>query len=111
MIGTLLSTAGMFTLTNMFSNLLISFSILAGLMMLWVLIIGFSKMVEEPKTMNEKEAKRMNKKSVCAKMYSSLKQVYKACKQDSCLANALIVCFIMRNGAMIISFSYFSWIQ
>lgn len=43
----------------------------------------------------------MDKKNVCAKVWSVLKQTWKACKQDHSLAVGLIAISVSRNGAML----------
>jgi len=53
-------------------------------------------MVTEPKNMDAREEKKINKKSFCGKVFSVLKQTYKACKQDHALGIGLIAVMITR---------------
>ena len=76
--GNLLSVGGVFTLTEMIDNKLISYGILAVMQLIWAVLVYF--MISEPSIYNEKEEKRKNKKSFCGKLFSMLRQAYKACK-------------------------------
>ena len=79
-IGNLLSVAGVYSLTSMMKNKTYSFLLLATLQLVWILIISTTGMVTEPKVMDAREEKKINKKSFCGKIYSVLKQTLKACK-------------------------------
>lgn len=58
-------------------------------------------MITEPNQLSEREVRKQNKKSTMGKIYSQLKQTWKACKQDHALAIGLIAVSISRVGAMI----------
>jgi hypothetical protein len=51
--------------------------------------------------MSEREQRKQNKKSVLGKVWSVLKQTWKACKQDHALGIGLIAVSIIRNGTML----------
>ena len=95
--GNLISVGGLFTLTEKFSNKLISYSILAVLQLVWAVLLFF--MITEPEIMDAKEERHQMKKSFCGRVYSMLKQAYKACKQDPALLISLIGLIPSRNTA------------
>ena len=73
-----MSVGGVFTLTEMIDNKLISYGILAVMQLILAVLVYL--MISEPSIYNEKEEKRKNKKSFCGKLFSMLRQAYKACK-------------------------------
>jgi MFS family permease len=79
-IGNLCSVAGLYSLTSMINNRTYAFLIIATLQLVWILLISTTGMVSEPKVMDAREEKKINKKSFFGKIYSVLKQTYKACK-------------------------------
>jgi len=68
-------------------------------------------MVTEPKNMDAREEKKINKKSFCGKVFSVLKQTYKACKQDHALGVGLIAVMITRMGTMVQTVTFNIWIR
>jgi hypothetical protein len=64
---------------------------------LWGVLVFF--MITEPQIMDAKEQRHQDKKSFCGKIYSMLKQAYKACKQDPALMISLIGLIPSRNSA------------
>lgn len=97
-VGNLLSIAVLYTVTQLIGPYF-GFALMGGLQILWVSIIYFGKMIQEPQVMTDREARRQGRKSVCGKVWSSLKQVYKACQQDHALGIALIAVLVSRNGS------------
>jgi hypothetical protein len=61
--------------------------------------------------MSEREVRKKNKKSACGQVFSQLKQVYKACRQDHALSIGLFAIFISRNGSMVQQVSFYNWIS
>jgi hypothetical protein len=110
-IGNLLSVAGVYSLTSKMQNKTYSFLLLATLQLVWILIITTTGMVSEPKVMDAREEKKINKKSFCGKIYSVLKQTLKACKQDHALAIGLIAVTISRMGTMVQTVTFSIWIK
>lgn len=98
--GTLVSVGGLYTATN-FLKPEFSFPLLSIFQLLWIVIILSTGMISEPTQMSEKEKRAQNKKSMCGKVYSVLKQTIKACKKDHALAIGLLAISISRNGAML----------
>jgi hypothetical protein len=68
-------------------------------------------MIAEPKVMDAREEKKINKKSFCGKIYSVLKQTLKACRQDHALAIGLIAVSISRIGTMVQTTTFLIWIK
>ena len=95
--GNLLSVGGLFTLTEMIDNKMISYGILAVLQIVWAVLVYF--MVSEPVILNDKEERHKNRKSFCGKLWSMLRLAYKACKQDPALLISLIGLIPSRNTA------------
>ncbi len=106
--GNLISVAGLFTLTNLIENKLISYGILACLQVVWAAL--FYMMISEPDVRDEKEAKRHGRKSFCGKIFSNLRQAYKACKQDPALMISLIGLIPSRNTANLQQSNFYIWI-
>jgi len=77
-VGNILSVGVLYSLTSRISPY-IGFTIMGLMNWSYIAIIYFGGMIQEPQTMNEKEQKRQGKKGFCGKVWSSLKQVYKAC--------------------------------
>ena len=77
--GCIASVAGLYTLTSKLKPEY-GFPLLAIIQVVWVVIILGTGMIKEPDQMSERERKKMNKKSMCGKVYSVLKQTFKACK-------------------------------
>jgi hypothetical protein len=75
--GTLLSVGGLYTVTSRFRPKF-SFPFLSLLQLLWIVIIFATGMITEPK-LTESEKKKANKKSMCGKVFSALRQTWKAC--------------------------------
>ena len=69
--GNLLSVLGLYTLTEKIESYYISYGILAGLQVVWAILCGL--MITEPDVRDDKETKRYEKKSFCAKMCSILR--------------------------------------
>lgn len=61
--------------------------------------------------MSEREVRKQNKKSACGKIFSQLKQTWKACKQDHALLIGLIAVSISRIGSMIQQVTFSNWIN
>jgi hypothetical protein len=61
--------------------------------------------------MSEREIRKQNKKSVFGKVYSVLKQTWKACKQDHALGIGLIAVSVIRNGTMLQQVTFYNWIN
>mgnify|MGYP000312498343 CR=1 FL=1 len=78
-LGNLCSVGILYTITNMISPYY-GFALMGFLFFLWVCIIYFFKLIQEPSVMTDKEARRQGRKSFCGKIYSMLKQTAKACK-------------------------------
>ena len=76
-IGSLLSVGGLYTLTEALDNKIVAFAIPAVLQLVWAVLVFF--MITEPDVRNDKEQKRNDRKSFCGKLFSMLKQAYKAC--------------------------------
>ena len=76
-IGSLLSVGGLYTLTEALDNKVLAFAIPAVLQLVWAVLVFF--MITEPDVRNDKEQKRNDRKSFCGKLFSMLKQAYKAC--------------------------------
>ena len=76
-IGSLLSVGGLYTLTEALDNKVVAFAIPAVLQLVWAVLVFF--MITEPDVRNDKEQKRNDRKSFCGKLFSMLKQAYKAC--------------------------------
>ena len=76
--GNLISVGGIFTLTEMIDKKVISYGIMAAMQVIWAVLVYF--MISEPVILNDKEERHQNKKSFCGKLFSMLKQAYKACK-------------------------------
>jgi predicted NBD/HSP70 family sugar kinase len=60
--------------------------------------------------MSERELRKQGKKSVLGKVWSVLKQTWKACKQDHALGIGLIAVSIIRNGTMLQQVTFYNWI-
>jgi len=86
------------------------FVFLALLQIFWIVLIVGGGMIKEPKQMSKSEQRRMNRKSMCGKIYSVLKQTKKACDQDHALAIGLVAISISRNGAMLQQTTFYNWI-
>ena len=67
--------------------------------------------VAEPQIYSEKEAKRAGRKSFCGKVWSLMKLVYKACKEDKALLIGIIVSNVSRNQAMFMQIAYPAWLS
>ena len=78
-VGNLLSVAGLFTLTKQM-NQNYAFLLLGSLQLIWIFLIVSTRMIQEPKIMDAREERKINKKSFFGKIYSVLKQTFKACK-------------------------------
>lgn len=97
--GNLISVAGLFSVTKNMHNMIAVFSLLGGLAIFCALPAYC--FITEPFVKNEKEEKKMQKKSFFGQVKSLLKQTYKACKQDPALGIGLFCLFISRNGSML----------
>ena len=60
--------------------------------------------------MDEKEAKRQDRKSFCGKIWSLLKLALKACKADIALTIGILAANIMKNSITIQSVTFNEWI-
>lgn len=78
LIGNLLSVSVLYTITEKLSNKIVSFALLGALQFIWT--ICFMLMITEPEIMSEKEERHQNKKSCLGKLFSMIKQLYKACR-------------------------------
>jgi MFS family permease len=107
-VGNLISVGGLFTLTEMIDNKIYSYAIMAFLQLVWAVLVYF--MITEPTIYNEKEAKRANKKSFCGRLFSMLRQAYRACKQDHALLISLIGLIPSRNTANLQQSNFYIWI-
>ena len=108
-LGTLASVGVLYTLTSRLAYD-VAFPFLAVLQIVWVVIILGGGLIQEPNQMTEREEKRMNRKSFCGKMYSIIKQTYKACNRDHALGIALIAISIARMGTMLQQVTFYNWI-
>lgn len=95
--GNLISVGGLFTITSLIDDKVIAYGIVAGLQVVWAILVYF--MISEPNIRNEKEERHNNKKSFTSKLWSMLKQAYKACMQDPTLLISLIALMPSRNTA------------
>ena len=68
-------------------------------------------MVTEPTIMDSKEERHRDKKSFCGKLFSMLKQAYKACRQDPALLVSLIGLIPSRNTSNLQQSNFYIWIQ
>jgi hypothetical protein len=84
-----------FTFTKNMSNEFEIFGITGFMQIIWAVIMFF--IISEPQIYNEKEARRAGRKSFCGKVWSLMKLVYKACKQDKTLFIGIIASNITRN--------------
>jgi len=71
-VGNLLSVAGLFTLTKNMDQTY-AFLLLGVMQLVWILLLVPTGMIAEPKVMDSREEKKINKKSFCGKIYSVLK--------------------------------------
>lgn len=76
-----------------------TFLLLGFLQIVWAFVISF--MITEPKIMDDREARRQGRKSLCGKVVSLTKLVWKACKADHALAIGMIAMAVSRNGSML----------
>jgi len=60
--------------------------------------------------MDAKEERHQDKKSFCGKLFSMLKQAYKACRQDPALLVSLIGLIPSRNTANLIQSNFYIWV-
>ena len=67
----------MFTLTEKLDKKIYAFGILAVMQLIWAVLVYF--MISEPNIMNAKEERHQKKKSFCGRLFSMLRQAYKAC--------------------------------
>ena len=107
--GNLISVAGLYTGTEKIENAYVSYGILASMQVLWAILTGL--MIKEPEMRDERETKHFAKKSFCRKLFSMLKQAYKACKQDPALLISLIGLIPSRNTASLQQTNFFVWIR
>ena len=61
----------------MLEKKVISYGIMAVMQFIWAVLVYF--MISEPVILNDKEERHQKKKSFCGKLFSMLKQAYKAC--------------------------------
>lgn len=108
--GSLLSVGGLYTLTTMLQPDT-AFALLCIMQLFWVLLIMGTGMITEPAPMSQRELRKQSKKSSLGKMYSILKQVFKACKQDHALAIGLIAISFSRMGSMLQQVTFYNWIE
>ena len=106
--GNLISVGGIFTLTEMLDNKVISYGIMALMQVIWAVLVFF--MITEPVILNDKEERHQNKKSFCGKLLSMLRQAYKACKQDPALLISLIGLIPSRNTANLQQVNFTNWL-
>ena len=69
--GNLLSVGGLLTITSLIDDKIISYSIVAGLQVLWAVLTYM--MISEPNIRDEKEERHNNRKSWLGKLLSMLK--------------------------------------
>lgn len=72
-LGNLVSVAGLFTLTIKMKNITLAFLLLGVMQLIWIGLIVPTGLIAEPKVMDVREEKKINKKSFCGKIYSVLK--------------------------------------
>lgn len=104
----MISVAGMFTLTESIDSKELAYGILSVMQIIFAIFVAL--MVTEPNTRNAAEERRNNKKSFWGKLYSMLKQAYKACKQDHALLISLIALSTSRNTANLQQSNFYIWI-
>lgn len=75
--------------------------------LIWAFIMFF--MVDEPIVMDAKEARRAGRKSFCGKIWSLMKQVYKANKADHSLFIGIILSAFARIVVMLQQITYPQW--
>lgn len=107
-VGQLLSISVIFTITKKLRNQYTVFCIFGCLQFVWASIMFF--FISEPKIMDEKEAKRQDRKSFCGKIWSLLKLALKACKADIALTIGILAANIMKNSITIQSVTFNEWI-
>ena len=110
-VGNLVSVAAVFTLTKRMTDQTYAFLLLGSMQLVWILMIVPTRLIAEPKVMDAREEKKINKKSFCGKIYSVLKQTLQACKQDHALAIGLIAVSISRIGTMVQTTTFLIWIK
>ena len=67
-------------------------------------------MITEPKLRDKREEKHHAKKSFCRKLFTMLRQAYRACKQDPALMVSLIALIPSRNTANLQQSNFYIWI-
>ena len=107
-VGNLISVGGIFTLTEMLDNKVISYGIMALMQVIWAVLVYL--MITEPVILNDKEERHQNKKSFCGKLLSMLRQAYKACKQDPALLISLLGLIPSRNTANLQQVNFTNWL-
>lgn len=102
-LGNILSILVVFTVTQAWSNEneeYLVFGLLGGLQVIWAIMMYF--MVDEPiGVMTEKETRRAGRKSFMGKVWSLMKQVFKACKADRALFLAILLSSSCRIVVMV----------
>ena len=74
-----MSVAFLFTITEeVLTNRYVSYGLLAALQVIWAIVLVL--MVDEPDIFTEAEANREAKKKFCSKLFSKLRQAWKACR-------------------------------
>ena len=107
--GNILSTAILFTITLQMGEIS-KFLLLGGLNFVWITIIWGFGLIVEPSINQDKEARRLKKKSFCGKIRSELNQAWKACKQDKDICIGLIALLISRFGVDMSIINYLTWL-
>lgn len=109
-LGNIFSIGVIFTITDNWVNqnkIKMTFLVLGGMQILWSIIMFF--MVDEPIVLDAKEEKRAARKSFCGKIWSLMKQVYKALRADRALFIGILLCSIMKNVVMLQQITYPQW--
>ena len=92
----------------MIDKKVISYGIMAAMQLIWAVLVYL--MISEPTILNDKEERHQNKKSFCGKLFSMLRQAYKACLQDPALFISLIGLIPSRNTANLQQVNFTNWI-
>ena len=91
------------------TNRVYSYGVLAVLQVLWATILFF--MIDEPDIFSEAEARREKRKTFCGKLWSKLRQAWKACKSDSALTVSLVGLTTSRVSAQLQQVTFQNWID
>ena len=86
------------------TNKIASYTFLSILQVIWAVLLWW--MIDEPDVKDEKETRHHEKKSFCGKLFSMLKMLFKACKEDPALLITLIGLIPSRNTVNLSSVNF-----